>query len=205
VLTKLGNLACRGGDAGQAATYYAEALPLHREHGDRPDTAETLIGLGVVAAERGNAEQATRLFGGAVALGEAAGYALHPPIRAWLDTALAGLRAKLGIARFDAAWDAGQALSIEQAVAEGLAIAAEPSGPAMRAPFSLASTVAFELSPREREVLRLVSQRLTDKEIGEVLSISHRTAMTHVTHILGKLGVSSRREAAAVAAREGLV
>ena len=45
----------------------------------------------------------------------------------------------------------------------------------------------------------------TDKEIGEALFTSPSTATTHVAHILNKLGAASRREAAAVAARDGLV
>jgi non-specific serine/threonine protein kinase len=210
-LTKLGNLIARCGDGARAAAHYADALALHRDHGDRPEVAETLMGLGVVAAEGGNAERAARLFGAATALQEAAGYVLHPPIRTWHDAAQAAARSSLGKIPFAVAWDASRALSLEQAVAEALVFAAEFAGSptpgdarvVRSAPGSVAASCA--LSRREREVLRLVTQRLTDKEIGEALSISHRTAMTHVTHILNKLGVASRREAAAVAARDGLV
>jgi DNA-binding NarL/FixJ family response regulator len=46
---------------------------------------------------------------------------------------------------------------------------------------------------------------MTNKEIGEVLFIAERTVTTHVQHILAKLGVSSRTEAAAVAVEKGLV
>lgn len=61
------------------------------------------------------------------------------------------------------------------------------------------------LTPREREVLALLVQRRTDKEIAEALFISPRTVMGHATSIITKLGVNNRREAAAVAARQGLV
>ena len=53
------------------------------------------------------------------------------------------------------------------------------------------------LSTREREVLALLAARWTDREIADALCISYRTVTTHVTHIFDKLGVSSRREAAA--------
>ena len=53
-------------------------------------------------------------------------------------------------------------------------------------------------------MLRLVTAGHSDREIAEMLFISHRTAMTHVSNILGKLGVESRTAAAAVAFREGL-
>lgn len=53
------------------------------------------------------------------------------------------------------------------------------------------------LSCREREVLRLLAIRYSDREIAEALFISYRTVTTHVTNILNKLGVDSRRQAAA--------
>ncbi len=60
------------------------------------------------------------------------------------------------------------------------------------------------LSAREREVLALVADGRTNREIGEALFISTKTASVHVTHILDKLGVSSRTEAALLAARAGV-
>jgi DNA-binding NarL/FixJ family response regulator len=60
------------------------------------------------------------------------------------------------------------------------------------------------LSPREIEVLRLVAAGRTNGEIAERLFITRKTAGVHVTHILDKLAVSNRVEAAMVAARLGL-
>jgi DNA-binding CsgD family transcriptional regulator/tetratricopeptide (TPR) repeat protein len=62
----------------------------------------------------------------------------------------------------------------------------------------------FGLSGREREVLHLVSQGRTNREIGERLFISQKTVGVHVGNILAKLEVSGRVEAAAVAIRLGL-
>jgi DNA-binding CsgD family transcriptional regulator len=61
------------------------------------------------------------------------------------------------------------------------------------------------LSPRELEVLRLVAAGRSNGEIGEELFITRKTAGVHVTHILDKLGVANRVEAAMVAARLGLI
>ena len=63
---------------------------------------------------------------------------------------------------------------------------------------------AFGLSSREREVLALVAQGRTNREIGEHLFISQKTVGVHVGNILAKLDVSGRVEAAAVAIRLGL-
>jgi DNA-binding NarL/FixJ family response regulator len=63
---------------------------------------------------------------------------------------------------------------------------------------------ALGLSVRELEVLALVAAGRTNGQIAKELFISPKTASVHVTHILDKLGVSSRIEAAMIAARAGL-
>jgi DNA-binding NarL/FixJ family response regulator len=62
-----------------------------------------------------------------------------------------------------------------------------------------------ELTEREREVLILIAQGQANKEIAGVLGITERTARTHVSNILGKLGLASRTQAALFAVREGLI
>lgn len=61
------------------------------------------------------------------------------------------------------------------------------------------------LTPREREVLALVAQGRSTRQVGRELVISPRTVGTHIQHILAKLGVENRTQAAAVAHRGGLV
>ena len=70
---------------------------------------------------------------------------------------------------------------------------------------TVASPARFGLSPRELEVLTLVAEGRSNGEIGKALFITPKTASVHVTHILNKLGVSSRIEAALFAAQSGLV
>jgi DNA-binding NarL/FixJ family response regulator len=60
------------------------------------------------------------------------------------------------------------------------------------------------LSAREEEVLRLLSTGVSNREIARLLFISESTVKTHVEHIIGKLGVSDRVQAAVWAARHGL-
>jgi DNA-binding CsgD family transcriptional regulator/tetratricopeptide (TPR) repeat protein len=66
-------------------------------------------------------------------------------------------------------------------------------------------TAAFGLSRRELEVLALIAEGRTNREIGERLFISQKTVGVHVGNILGKLGASGRVEAAMVAIRLELV
>ena len=61
------------------------------------------------------------------------------------------------------------------------------------------------LSPREMEILELVIQGLSNKEIAYHLGISHQTVKNHMTAILGKLGVADRTQAAVYALRHGWV
>ena len=65
------------------------------------------------------------------------------------------------------------------------------------------SADALGLTPREAEVLALVAAGDTNREIGEALYISEKTASVHVSNILRKLGVTSRVDAAAIAQRLG--
>jgi DNA-binding NarL/FixJ family response regulator len=61
------------------------------------------------------------------------------------------------------------------------------------------------LTDREREVLSLLGRGSSNKEIASALNITERTARTHVSNILGKLGLSSRTQAALYAVDRGLV
>jgi len=62
-----------------------------------------------------------------------------------------------------------------------------------------------ELTEREREVLTLVARGFTNKQIANTLFVSEKTARNHVSHILDKLGLSRRSEAAAFAVEHKLV
>jgi DNA-binding NarL/FixJ family response regulator len=168
--------------------------------GNRENQAEWLAGAAALAAARGEAERAGRLFGAAEALRDALGHAFTLPERSAFERGAETARADLGSDAFAAAEATGKGLPHEQALAEAsgfLASAAEPSRP----------TPATEagLTPREIDVLRLLVAGRSNAQIAEHLVISPRTATTHVTNILAKLGVASRNEAAAHARRDGLV
>jgi DNA-binding NarL/FixJ family response regulator len=90
-----------------------------------------------------------------------------------------------------------------QTVAEAVRSAAEqtpaPAAAAPSGPDPLA-----ELTDREREVLALLAQGQTNRQIAEALTITPNTVKKHVDHVLQKLGVSTRAAATAIAVRAGL-
>jgi DNA-binding NarL/FixJ family response regulator len=61
------------------------------------------------------------------------------------------------------------------------------------------------LTPREREVLELIGRGFPNKRIAQRLNVSEKTVKTHVGHVLAKLGVTDRTQAAVFAVRAGLV
>jgi DNA-binding NarL/FixJ family response regulator len=61
------------------------------------------------------------------------------------------------------------------------------------------------LSPRENEILLMMSKGLTNREIAHALSISHFTVRNHVIHILAKLEASDRTEAVSIAVQQGIL
>ena len=126
----------------------------------------------------------------------------------------------MGETALAAAWAAGRTLALDEGWREAEAasghgrdgctsVVADPpvAGKTLpgHAPHPLHAGDGFTLTRREREILTLLCQHLTDPEIAERLFISPRTASKHVGNVLGKLGVSSRRDAAALAARHDLL
>jgi DNA-binding CsgD family transcriptional regulator len=104
-----------------------------------------------------------------------------------------------------------EALSLARTLAaEPLCAAAEALARRARIDVAAAESSAavdedpFGLTDREREVLQLIASGSSNAQIGEALFISPKTASVHVSNILGKLGVTRRGEAAAVAHRLGL-
>jgi DNA-binding NarL/FixJ family response regulator len=75
----------------------------------------------------------------------------------------------------------------------------------MRNKRTASDDLAEPLTERERDVLRLLGQGMSNKEIGATLFITERTARTYVSNILGKLGLASRTQAALYAVEHKMV
>src|SRR5712692_10856440 len=102
---------------------------------------------------------------------------------------------------------ADQLVAAVQATAQGLAVyPANGASPGLlKTPVEVSDPLQEPLTPRELEVLQLVSEGLSNKLIARKLSISEHTVKFHVSSTYAKLGAASRTEAVSLAARRGLI
>ena len=192
------------GEHGLAAMRYGEALACWRDVGTQEGLVDWLALVASLAAAVGKPEQAARWFGSVAAQVEVVGFSWPLPEQARFGCIVDDLRSTLGDSVFEAAWATGRALSSAQATIEAATMLSGLATPAdTRRADDPASRVG--LTQREREVLRLLVGGRSDREIADALCISHRTVNSHVAHILAKLGVSARAEAAAEAIRRHLI
>jgi predicted ATPase/transcriptional regulator with XRE-family HTH domain len=116
----LGETALGQGRLDEAGRWLAQGLALSQTIGDQASMAWCLAGLGSVAALDEEPVRAARLWGTAERLRQAIGCRPAPAARATYERALAVARAQLGEEAFAAAWAAGQAMTLEQAIAYAL-------------------------------------------------------------------------------------
>ena len=199
-VTNLGNVAAERGDLGTGASYLGQALGLYQELGDQVGIVGALEGGARVASGHGDHHRAAELLSAASVLRDAIGHPVPAVEREDYEAELAQLRDHLGTS-FETAWTAGQEIALDEAIAAAAAIGpllskdAEPHAPG----------VSHGLSRRELQVLALLAEGRTNQQIADLLFISRRTATSHVTNILAKLGLTSRTAAVAYAFRHGLV
>jgi predicted ATPase/DNA-binding CsgD family transcriptional regulator len=217
----IGWIAVTSGDYGLAAGSLAEALRLNQAGGQRLGVARGLEAFAALAAASQQPERAVRLAGAACQLREALGHGtgIGPRIEEVLDYARAGLGASAAAALFAE----GREMTAEDAV--GFALGSDPSPPgaagsgasaeaepAWTDPARLgpagprqeaggAHRVPNPLTPREHEIVLLIAQGLSNREIADELVISPATAARHVANILAKLGFTSRTQVASWATR----
>jgi non-specific serine/threonine protein kinase len=186
---------------------FGEALELAWEKGARLEVTQCLEGLAGLTAELGRRHRAARWFGAAYTLRQAIGMELPPGIRSDRDRDVAAVRLKLGTAAFGEVWASGVSLPIDEAVAEALAEARAMRPAAGRRPLTAlqaAKQQAGGLTGRERQVAALIAQGWSNAAIAAELVTTVRTVEAHITHILDKLGFTSRTQVAGWAIDKGL-
>jgi non-specific serine/threonine protein kinase len=197
-----------GKDYPRAVSLWKESLALNRDVGDEPGIAECLSGLAEVAAETGQLDPATRWFAAADALRAVVGttYGAAGLVDlARSGDAIGAVHTKLGDAVFSASWIRGRTMSLEQAIAEALALElpAPEARPNVKAAESSTDTDAAGLTRREADVLRLIAAGRTNNEIAAELVITVPTVERHVTHIYEKIGARGRADATSYALKHG--
>ena len=210
-----GALALDRGDTQAAITAWQESLRLGADLRDHLTIALALEwSAHLTVIDR--PEISTRMLGAAAALREATSIPPEASVRGEREHLLGTLRVALGEEAYERGMAEGGRLPLEAALGHaGTAFAAAREGGVVQRPVSLAvpprtrdratDADAGALSPRERDVLRMLVEGMPDREIAKELSISHRTVSHHVSAVLAKLGVSSRVGAAAHAVKHGLV
>lgn len=161
-----------------------------------------LESLATIAVAAGQADRAARLLGMTEQLCERLGVIREPGQWPGYERTVASVRGMLSEATFIAAWEAGRHLSFEQARDEAIVLADAIPGAIEAA--ATPPDAHHGLTARELEVLRLVAQGHTNRDIAAALFITVDTVKRHLTHILGKLDLSSRTAAAAYAHRHHL-
>lgn len=187
----------------EAARHYQLSLRTLIDATDVVWLFKPLAGLAAVSVEHGDEETAARLLGAADQIFLGMGGRLFPFDRLAYERAELAARAKLGEERFIAVHGTGGRLTLPELLAEADAVVAAAEDAARESRRGDASP--FGLTVRKREVLRLLAEGKTDREIAEILFISRRTVNAHVASIFGQLGVHSRHEAVARASTLGLL
>ena len=198
----LGWIRMAQGDPLRAVPLEASAVCGYQALGERLYTAASLESLAAALGGLNQAGWSARFLGAAQTLRNTVGAPTFFADSAVRDQATTAALAALGEPMFEAAWSAGARASLDEIIAEASSFISTPSTANAAEP--VVAAPPFSLTPREREVLRLLVEGHSNAEIGSALSISDKTVRNHVTSILTKLGVSSRTAAATFALRRGL-
>ena len=188
----LGRLAAERRDWGEAETLLHDALRAQAERQLRLWLPQTLDALAEVAAGLDSYEEAARLMGAAERARTDHGLVRWRPDQPRLRTLHDTTRAEMGDEAFAAAHAEGGTLSLEETIA--WIRRARGSRKRPRAGWE-------SLTPTEVQVVELVTQGLTNPQIGERMFISRATVKVHLAHIFQKLDVTSRSELTAQAVR----
>jgi predicted ATPase/DNA-binding CsgD family transcriptional regulator len=219
-LIGLGRVALQQRDYPHARSFLLEALDTKlRVHEYDPEMVASLECMAAVEVGEASTnskpqrfERAALLLGAAESRREEVGAPIPPIARTHYTQLVQTIQSRLAPPVFRQAWSKGRALSLEEAAA----LAYQPllSG---RLPTTMAGPNpapvttrgqgddVLELTERELDVLRLLAQGMTNKEIGERLVLSHRTVQSHLYRVFSKLDVTTRSAATRYALERGIV
>ena len=196
----MGSVALERGNTRLATERYQAALRLAWQNHDlRFIRVYSLPGLAAIAAKDGDLHRALRLAEAGNELEAAASISAFPLVRDRHDRWLSAAREALDADTQASLRSEARAFSIDEVVADALREDSVPIRSAPPAPGTAA------LSPREREVLALVAEGKSNRQIAEALYVTEHTAKYHVASLFNKLGASTRAEAVSRAVARGLL
>ncbi|HEY1292044.1 MAG TPA: LuxR C-terminal-related transcriptional regulator [Chloroflexota bacterium] len=198
-----GAVAVHRGDRQLAALLLLEAMDLVEQFGSRMRLIRLFEALASLFVES-RPEACIRLAAAAEQLRMVLGAVPLPTDQARLGRYLQTARQRLGQRAYGAIWEAAASAPVETTLLEARQLLNEfqVAGSPRTRP---APSGAGALSPREQEVAILVARGLSNRQIGEELVVTAKTAEAHVNHILTKLGLSNRVQIATWATRHGLL
>lgn len=203
-LARLAQLAADRRDDKAALVAYQEALRLWAGIGERWAIVQALAGVAALAAAHGVPETAALLVGAIDARLDEGGATLFPGDRPRYERAAAAARDALGNLRLFDLRDVGRVTRLPDLVAIANAVTVSAASGVAKGP-AQASLDRYGLTEREWDVLRLLAEGHSDREIAAALFISPKTAGAHVSRLLAKLGVPSRAAAVAHVHRHDLI
>jgi predicted ATPase/DNA-binding CsgD family transcriptional regulator len=171
-----------------ARVWLTEGLLIARQIDDRVAQCYLVGALGCCAAANHDPQLAAKLLGATESLRAEIGATVHSGVAPALTRATQEATATLGTVKFEAAYNAGRQLNRTAAVRVALGETDTAS--------TAANPTGGRLAQREIDVARLVTDGLSNKEIGTRLFISERTVESHVRNILNKLEFTSRTQIA---------
>ncbi|MCO6004527.1 LuxR C-terminal-related transcriptional regulator [Actinoallomurus purpureus] len=187
----------RRGDTADARAAATESIRLASPFDDPIALARAMEVLAWIIAAEGPPERAATLFGALDGLWRSFGGAPFPYLRCYHDECVAKTREVLGAVAYGAAFQRGGLIPRARLLAYALGESAPD------APMTSDTLVTTDgrrgtyLTHRERQIAELIAQGLSNKQIAARLLIAQRTAESHVEHVLGKLGFTSRAQIAA--------
>ena len=188
-----------GGSSGAAGALFAESLDLAGRTGRKGPMAYALLGLALAGRSEADPDWSARLHGVADQALADLGRVLEPLEARLADLDRQRLRAAMGAEAFEAEYAGGRTLDMAHVADDALQrMHAERMGALVNKPDVARSGEAVSvLTPRELDVLKLVTQGLSNTDIAQRLFLSEHTVHRHLANILRKLGLSSRAAAAA--------
>jgi non-specific serine/threonine protein kinase len=172
----------------RAQSLFSESLVINLEQKNKQGIADSLIGLAATAIVAGLPGHGARLLAASVMISGFPKGSPWPPTQMEFDHYQKLVQAALSGIELQAEQALGSAMTLKQA-----------ADYALNLPFPTESPLSSiqdqnELTGREREIAMLIGQGMTNSEIAAELVLSKRTVETHASHILSKLGLSSRAQ-----------